>query len=106
MLSGLTVDASSKELAIEHFTALWNSRSKLEWRFEAPPQPRRHDAKPASLALEGDTIATRFHRSILRAFHADLHGPKKRWSADQILQIVNEKWTASHADVRTEAAAK
>jgi hypothetical protein len=58
MMSGLTVDAASKELAVEHFTALWNSRSKLEWRYEAPPQPRRRDSAPqADKALEHDAIS-------------------------------------------------
>jgi hypothetical protein len=93
MLSGLTVDAASKELAVEHFTGLWNSRSKLEWRYEAPPQPRRPDMKPVSAVIEGETDAIKFHRLILRAFQPDLHGAKKRWSADQVVAIINEKWS-------------
>jgi hypothetical protein len=36
MMSGLTVDAVSKAEAVEHFTKLWNSRSKLEWPTKAP----------------------------------------------------------------------
>jgi hypothetical protein len=97
MMSGLTVDAGSKDEAVEHFTKLWNSRSKLEWRFEAPPQPRRRDMKPVSGAIEGETDAVKYHRLLLRAFHPDLMGAKKRWSADQVVAIINEKWSEANA---------
>ncbi len=93
MMSGLTVDAESKEAAVEHFTKLWNSRSRLEWRDEAPPQPRRPDSpRTINAAIEGETDAVKFHRLILRAFHRDLHGENKHWSADQIVTVINEKW--------------
>lgn len=93
MMSGLTVDAASKELAVEHFTGLWNSRSRLEWRFEAPPQPRRSDSpKPVSAAIEGDTIATMFHRLLLRRFHSDLIGNKRTFKADAVVAIITECW--------------
>jgi hypothetical protein len=99
MMSGLTVDAASKEETVEHFTRLWNSRSRLEWRYEAPPQPRRDSPKTVNApAIEGDTDAIKFHRLILRAFHRDLHGEKKRWSADEIIAAINQAWEQARAN--------
>jgi hypothetical protein len=96
MMSGLTVDAATKAEAVAHFEQLWNQRARLEWKFESPPQPRRRDAQPVSGALEGDTIATAFHRLALRAFHQDLHGAKKRWSADEVVTILNDCWSRAN----------
>lgn len=85
MMSGLTVDAATKELAVEHFTGLWNSRSRLEWRFEAPPQPRR--AEPtASAAIEHDAIP---FTALARRFHPDLCG-RRKFTADQVMAIILE----------------
>jgi hypothetical protein len=87
MMSGLTVDAGSKAEAVEHFTRLWNSRSKLEWRFEAPPQPRRRDAAPqADKLLDADAIP---YTSLAKRFHPDLCG-KRKFTAHEIMLIVNE----------------
>jgi hypothetical protein len=93
-ISGTVVDAGTRVEAVALFTELWANRSPLRWIDEAPPPPKRPgESKPVSAAIEGDTIAAKFHRSMLRAFHVDLHGTKKRWSADQIVAIINEKWT-------------
>jgi hypothetical protein len=86
MMSGLTVDAGSKDAAVEHFTRLWNSRSRLEWRFEAPPQPRRHDGAQADKLIEHDAIP---FSSLARRFHPDLNG-KRKFTADQVMQIILE----------------
>jgi hypothetical protein len=87
-MSGLTVDAASKELAVEHFIGLWNSRSKLEWRYEAPPQPRRPNTAPqAASAIEHDAIS---YRRLCQRFHSDLVGTKKKFTADEVLAIINE----------------
>jgi hypothetical protein len=71
----------------------------IHWIDGPVPGPRRPGGPSIvnAPAIDGDTIATKFHRSILRAFHVDLNGPKKRWSADQVVQIINEKWTEATA---------
>jgi hypothetical protein len=96
MMSGLTVDASSKAEAVEHFTRLWNSRSRLEWRFEAPPQPRRAEPKPAGAALEGDSLAVVFHRALVKEFHSDRVG-HRALSSDAILSVINRLWDEATA---------
>jgi hypothetical protein len=93
MMSGLTVDAATRELAIEHFVGLWNSRSRLEWRYEAPPQPRRDSPKTVNApVIEGEGDAVKFHRALLRRFHSDLIGSRRTFKADAVVAIINECW--------------
>jgi hypothetical protein len=87
MMSGLTVDAATKAEAVAHFEQLWNQRARLEWKFESPPQPRRRDAQPVSGALEHDAIS---YKRLAQRFHSDLVGTKKRFTADEVLAIINE----------------
>jgi hypothetical protein len=94
-VTGVTVDAATKQESIDEFNRVWGFKAPLEWRFEAPPQPRRHGEAKAAASIEGDTDAIKFHRLVLRAFHPDLHGAKKRWSADQIIAAVNQAWSDS-----------
>jgi hypothetical protein len=73
-------------------------RGVVRWIFEAPPRPKRPGEKPdVAPAVEGDTVATAFHRLVLRAFHRDLHGAKKRWSADEVVTILNDCWSQANA---------
>lgn len=93
-VSGITVDAPSKDEAIAEFNNIWTFRTPVQWIYEAPKRPRRpDDPKPVSAAIDEDTDAVKFHRLLLRSFHPDLHGSKKRWSADQVVAIINERWT-------------
>jgi hypothetical protein len=73
-------------------------RGVVRWIFEAPPRPKRPGEKPyVTPAIEGDTVGTTFHRLALRAFHRDLHGAKKRWSADEVVTILNDCWSQATA---------
>jgi hypothetical protein len=97
-VSGITVDAESKEAAVDHFNSIWNFRTPVQWIFEAPPRPKgRDDPKPVSAAIEGETDAVKFHRLVLRAFHPDLHGAKKRWSANEITVTLSDCWERANA---------
>ena len=97
MMSGLTVDASSKEEAIAHFNAIWNRRASLEWKFESPPQPRRSNEPRVvnAPAIEGETDAVKFHRALLRRWHPDLHSGKRKYSAQEITAVINELWESA-----------
>lgn len=92
-VSGLAVDAASREEAIDHFNQIWNFRSPVEWKYQTPPRPRHPGEKPdVAPAIEGEGEAVKFHRLTLRAFHPDLHGAKKRWSVDEIITAINDAW--------------
>jgi hypothetical protein len=86
-VSGLVVDGESQEGAIDHFNQIWNFRSPVEWKHQAPPRPKRpDDPKPASAAIEGDAIS---YHAIAKRLHPDLCG-KRKFTADQVMQIINE----------------
>lgn len=93
-VSGICVDAASKQEAIDHFNQIWNFRSPVQWIYEAPKRPKRPDTAPQQEnLLEVDTA---FHRSLVRRFHPDLIG-KKTFSADQVVAAINELWLATRA---------
>ena len=87
-VSGITVDAESKEAAIDHFNSIWNFRTPLQWIYEAPKKPRRPGdaAAQADKALEADAIP---FTALARRFHPDLNG-KRKFTADQVMQIILE----------------
>ena len=87
-VSGITVDAASKDEAIAEFNNIWNFRTPLQWTYEAPKRPRRPgDAAPqADKALEADAIP---FTALARRFHPDLNG-KRKFTADQVMAILNE----------------
>ena len=55
-----------------------------------PPLPRRPDAAPQEENLiDADS---KFHRALLKAFHSDHHGQRKRFSCDEIVAVTNAAW--------------
>jgi hypothetical protein len=96
-VSGITVDAESKEAAIAEFNSIWNFRTPVQWIYAAPKRPKRpDDPKPASAAIEGDSLAVVFHRAILKAFHSDHHG-HRTFTGDEIIATVNRLWDEATA---------
>jgi len=94
--SGLGAANDSREAVLADFARLWNNRAVIRIVDGPPPRPKREgEPAPASAAIEGETDAVRFHRLVLRGFHPDLHGAKKRWSADEIIAVVNQAWEAT-----------
>jgi hypothetical protein len=88
-VSGITVDAESKEAAVDHFNSIWNFRTPVQWIYEAPKRPRRADERPVTApdkAIEADAIP---FTALCRRFHPDLCG-KRKFTADQVMAIVNE----------------
>jgi hypothetical protein len=69
----------------------------IHWIDGPEPGPKRPGGPSIvnAPAIEGDTDTVKFHRLVLRAFHPDLHGAKKRWSADQIVAAINQAWQDS-----------
>ena len=93
-VSGITVDAESKEAAVDHFNSIWNFRTPVQWIYEAPKRPRRPgDASPqADKLLEHESA---FRKSLLRHFHSDLIGSTRRFSADQVVSAINDAWEST-----------
>jgi hypothetical protein len=86
-VSGITVDAESKEAAVDHFNSIWNFRTPVQWIHEAPKRPKRpDDPKPAGTAIEHDAIP---FTALARRFHPDLCG-KRKFTADQVMAIILE----------------
>jgi hypothetical protein len=70
----------------------------IHWVDGPEPGPRRPGPSVINApAIEGETVATAYHRLSLRAFHRDIHGAKKRWSADEIVTILNDCWSRATA---------
>jgi hypothetical protein len=88
-VSGITVDATSKDEAIGEFNNIWNFRTPVQWIYEAPKRPKRPDVIPQTDRLLEHESA--FRRTITRRFHSDLVGDRT-FSADEVLAIVNEAW--------------
>jgi hypothetical protein len=90
---GITGIGRSREEAKATFDRDWNQRAPYNLIEGHPPrQQRRPDEKPASAALEGDSLAVVFHRAILKAFHSDHHG-HRTFTSDEIIATVNRIWT-------------
>jgi hypothetical protein len=86
--TGIISVAETRELAIAEFEKIWNSRAPIEWVHTAPPRPKRPDERPQQdKAIEHDAIS---YASLAKRFHPDLLGSKRRFSAHEIMQIVNE----------------
>jgi hypothetical protein len=97
-----TMTAPTKEQAMEALRADLGAGVNITWHDELPQwsrvKPPGFSAAPADApAIEHEGVATKFHRLALRAFHQDLHGSKKRWSADQIVAALNEAWERANA---------
>jgi hypothetical protein len=91
-VSGITVDAASKDEAIAEFNNIWNFRTPVQWIYEAPKRPTRPDfIPPADKLLEHESA---FRKAILRRVHSDLVGDRV-FTADQIAAIVNDAWEQS-----------
>jgi hypothetical protein len=90
---GITGIGRTRDEAKATFDRDWNQRAPYHLIDGHPPRPKRPgDSAPASAAIEGEADAVKFHRLVLRAFHPDLHGAKKRWSANEIIAVVNQAW--------------
>ena len=85
-VSGITVDADSKDGAIGHFNSIWNDRAPLQWIYEAPKPPKRQGATPVDKAIESDCIP---FTALAKRFHPDLCG-KRRFTADQVMTLILE----------------
>ena len=78
-------------VALKEFDSLWAGRSPYQLFEHAPPMPKRpDDPKPASAAIEGETTLSKFIKKLAQHFHPDLTPSTKRFSATQIMQIVNQ----------------
>jgi hypothetical protein len=72
-------------------------RGIVRWVFEAPPKPKRpDDPKPANTAIEGESVASAFHRAIVREFHPD-HHPDRTYTGHDTLAAVNRLWDEATA---------
>ena len=101
MLTGIAAVAPSRDEALKLWETVWNQRAPFTVRNEAPPRPKRPGERPdVAAAIEGEGEAVKFHRLVLRAFHPDLHGAKKRWSADEIIAAINEAWESTRPQER------
>jgi hypothetical protein len=93
---GITGIGKTLDEAKATFDRDWNHRAPYNLIDGHPPRPKRpDDPKPAAPSIEGETDAVKFHRLVLRAFHPDLHGSKKRWNATEIIAAINQAWTDS-----------
>jgi hypothetical protein len=84
--TGICCQHEDPTVALKEFDSIWAGRSPYRLIEEAPPQPRRDDPKPASAAIEHDAIP---FTALARRFHPDLCG-KRKFTADQVMAIVNE----------------
>ena len=66
----------------------WNNRSPIQWVEHSPPRQKRPDERPQQdKVIEHDAIS---YASLAKRFHPDLLDSKRRFSAHEIMQIVNE----------------
>jgi hypothetical protein len=83
--SHIVVDGPTEDSAQARFCLDYGiNRDLVIWLREAPPPPKRDERKPASAAIEGDAIS---YRRLCQRFHSDLVGTRKRFSADEVLQL-------------------
>ena len=95
---GITGIGRTRDEAKATFDRDWNQRAPYNLIEGHPPRPKRPGEKPdVAPAIEGDTDAVKFHRLLLRSFHPDLVNSKKRWSAHDVLAIVNDCWSRATA---------
>ena len=89
---GITGIGRTRDEAKATFDRDWNQRASYHPIEGHPPRPKRpDDPKPVGAAIEGDTLATGFHRALLRAFHPDHHGHRS-FTRDEIVAPVNRLW--------------
>jgi hypothetical protein len=66
----------------------WNQRAPYHLIEGHPPRRKRQDSAPqAASAIEHDAIP---YKRLAQRFHSDLVGTKKKFSADEVLAIINE----------------
>jgi hypothetical protein len=88
-----TVTAETREAAQAALRADLPPNSDITWH--DGPSPRTRAKAPtfgrASVdapAIEGDSAIS--YKKLAQAFHPDLAGTKRRYSADQVMAIINE----------------
>ena len=80
-------DAPTQQMAQDTLQQELGPMVTIDWHFGLPPRPRRANERSATdKAIEADVIA---YKRLCQRFHPDICG-KRKFTADQIMQILNE----------------